>query len=156
MTDGGCAITVDRLVEDARMSGDLVQLAGDVTYYVTAAAGACGGALLARTQDQATDATVRLGQRFAQRIFGVRAEGEEVPEPLADVIDDPDDGDSQAALRKAVRKVLAADAELAAQVQQWVQDAYKTGVVMTSGMRSPAVHTNHGIIAVGDGNTFRR
>ncbi|WP_207936472.1 hypothetical protein [Actinomadura sp. KC216] len=134
------------------MSGDLVQLAGHVTQYVTAAAGAYGVAVLARTQDHAADATVGFGRRLAQRIFGVRAEGEEVPEPLAGVIDDPDD---PAALRRAIGEALAADAELAAQVQQWVQDAHKTKVqVVTVGERSPAVHTNHGIIATGDGNTF--
>ncbi|MFI0480393.1 hypothetical protein [Actinomadura sp. 9N215] len=139
------------------MSGDLVQLAGHVTQYVTTAAGAYGVAVLARTQDQAADATVGFGRRLAQRIFGVRAEGEEVPQPLAGVIDDPDDRDNRAALRRAMRSALAADAELAAQVRQWVQDAHKAGVqVMTSGERSPAVHTNHGVIATGDGNTFSR
>ncbi|TYB49530.1 hypothetical protein [Actinomadura chibensis] len=136
------------------MSGDLVQLAGDVAQYVTTAAGAYGGAVLARTREQAADATAGLGRRLAQRIFGVRAEGEEVPEALADVIDDPDD---QAALREAVRRALSADAELAAQVQEWVRDARGAGVrVVTSGERSPAVHTNHGVIATGDGNTFRQ
>lgn len=136
------------------MSGDLVQLAGQVTQYVTTAAGAYGVAVLARTQDQAADATVGFGRRLAQRIFGVRAEDEGVPEPLADVIDDPD---NPAALNQAIRKVLGADAELAAQVQQWVEDAHRAGVwVMASGERSPAVHTNHGIIATGDGNAFPR
>ncbi|WP_131969471.1 hypothetical protein [Actinomadura sp. KC06] len=130
-------------------------MAGLVTQYVATAAGAYGVAVLARTQDQAADATLGVGRRLAQRIFGVRADGEEVLEPLADVIDDPDDGDNRAALHEAVHKALAADAELAVQVQQWVQDAPKTGVrVMTSGERAPAVHTNHGIIASGDGNIF--
>lgn len=105
------------------MSGDLVQLATDVTQYVTTAAGAYGGAVLARTQDQAADATVGFGRRLAQKIFGVREEGEEVPEALADVIDDPDDGDNQAALRKAIRKALAADAELAEQVGAMLAEA---------------------------------
>ncbi|MFI0405386.1 hypothetical protein [Actinomadura sp. 3N508] len=119
---------------------------------MTMAAGAYGVAVLARTQDQAADATVRFGQRLAQRIFGVRAEGEAIPEPLAGVIDDPDD---PAALRQAIRKALAADAELAAQVQRWVQDAHSTWArVLTSGERSPAVYANHGIIATGDGHTF--
>ncbi|TMQ97835.1 hypothetical protein ETD83_19790 [Actinomadura soli] len=128
-----------------------------MTQYVTMAAGAYGGAMLARTQDQAADVTVGLGQRLAQRIFGVRGEGEEVPEPLADVIDDPANGDNQAALRKPIRKALADDTELAAQIRQWIQDAHQAGVrVMTSGERSPAVHTNHGIIATGDSNTFTR
>ncbi|MFC0040449.1 hypothetical protein [Actinomadura rayongensis] len=105
------------------MSGDLVQLAGEVTQYVTTAASAYGGAVLARTQDQAADATVGFGRRLAQRIFGVRAEGEDVPEALADVIADPDDGDNQAALRKAIRKALTADTELAEQVAAMLAEA---------------------------------
>ncbi|QXJ24058.1 hypothetical protein AGRA3207_005309 [Actinomadura graeca] len=137
------------------MSGDLGQLASHVTQHVTTAAGAYGVAVLVRTRDQAAEAMVGLGQRLAQRILGARAEGEELPEPLADVIDDPDDSDNQAALREAIHKALAANTELAAQVQQWVRDAQSAGgQVSTSGERSPAVQTNQGIIATGDGNTF--
>lgn len=105
------------------MSEDLVQVAAEVTQYVSTAAGAYGGAVLARTQDQAADATVGFGRRLAQKIFGVRQEGEEVPEALADVIDAPDDGDNQAALRKAIRKALAADAELAEGVGAMLAEA---------------------------------
>ncbi|WP_067465877.1 hypothetical protein [Actinomadura macra] len=138
------------------MSGDLVRLAGDVTQYVTTAASAYRGAMFARTLGQVADATMGFGQRPVQRIFGVHADGEEVPEPLGDVVDGPDVADNEAALRKAIRTILATDTELATQVQQLVRHAHRTGVqVMTSGERSPAVHTNHGIIATGDGNTFQ-
>jgi hypothetical protein len=137
------------------VSGDLVQLATDVTQYVTTAAGAYGGAVLARTQDQAAEATASFGRRLAQKIFGVRQEGEEVPEALADVIDDPDDGDSQAALRKAIRKALTADEELAAQVKAMLVEA--AGVRVTaSGERSVAAQTISGVVVTGDDATVRR
>lgn len=150
------------------MSADAVQLASEVTPYVTAAASAYGGAVLARVQGQASEATadaaVGFGWRLAQRIFGARTEDDEggeasevVPEALADVIDDPDDQDNQAALRKAIRKALAADTDLAAEVEQLLTQAQRTGAqVMTFGDRSPATGTNHGVIATGDGNTFTR
>ncbi|MEU6180678.1 hypothetical protein [Streptomyces coeruleorubidus] len=99
------------------MSGDVVQVVGEITPYVTAAAGAYGVAVLARTQDEAASATVALGRRLAQRIFGSRTDGEELPEALADVVEEPDDPDTTAALRKAIRKALLADEELAADVR---------------------------------------
>ncbi|MEU6039749.1 hypothetical protein ABZ801_30545 [Actinomadura sp. NPDC047616] len=139
------------------MSGDLAQLAGEVTLYVTAAATAYGGAVLAQVQDETATAVVGFGRRMAQRIFGGRADGEEPPEELADVIDDPEDADNVAALRKAIRKALAADAELAARVARLAEEARDAGAqVMTLGDRSPAVHTNHGVIATGDHNGFTR
>jgi hypothetical protein len=139
------------------VSGDLVQLAGEVTPYVTAAASAYGGAVLAQTQEQAATVTVGFGRRIAQRIFGVRTEDEDVPESLADVIDDPENADNQAALRKAIRKALAADEELAALVGQLAEQARVAGAqVMAFGERSVAAHTNYGIIATGDSNTFLR
>ncbi|MBO2466250.1 hypothetical protein [Actinomadura violacea] len=157
------------------MSADAVQLASEVTPYVTAAAGAYGAAVLTRVRDQATEATadaaVGFGRRLAQRIFGARTQDDEatgtgddavegaeaIPEVLADVIDDPDDQDNQATLRKAIRKALAADAGLAAEVAELLAQAQQAGVqVMTFGHRSPATGTNHGIIATGDDNTFTR
>ncbi|MGK5550628.1 hypothetical protein ACSNOI_03355 [Actinomadura kijaniata] len=105
------------------MPGDLVWLAGEVTPYVTAAAGAYGGALLARVQDEAVDGTLGFGKRIAQRIFGEHTDAGEAPEVLADVIGDPADADNVAALRKAIRKALAADAELADEVRRLLDEA---------------------------------
>jgi hypothetical protein len=139
------------------MGGDLVQVVNEATPYVVAAASAYGGAVLAKAQDEAATATVGVGRRLVQRIFGTRDEGEEVPEVLADVITDPEDADNLGALRKAIRKALAADEELATQVREIVRDAQGAGVhVIASGERSAAAHTNKGIIATGDGNTFPR
>ncbi|MET9682180.1 hypothetical protein [Streptomyces coeruleorubidus] len=99
------------------MSGDVVQVVGEITPCITAAAGAYGVAVLVRTQDEAASATVALGRRLAQRIFGSRADGEELPEALADVVEEPDDPDTTAALRKAIRKALLVDEELASDVR---------------------------------------
>ncbi len=105
------------------MSGDVVQVVAEITPYITAAAGAYGVAVLARTQEEAATATVAFGRRLAQRVFGIRSDGEELPEALADVVEDPDDPDNTAALRKAVRKALLADGELAADVRALLAQA---------------------------------
>ncbi|MCW2918240.1 MAG: hypothetical protein JWN52_6308 [Actinomycetia bacterium] len=150
-------ITSDHQREATGMSGDLAQVVSEVTPYVVAAATTYGGAVLAKSQEEAANATVGVGRRLVQRIFGTQEEGEEVPEALADVIADPEDADNLGALRKEIRKALAADEELAEQIRRIVRDAHETGVqVIASGERSVAAHTNTGIIATGDRNTFRR
>ena len=58
------------------MTGDLATLVSDVSPYVTAAVSAYGGAVLGRLKDQTADATVGLGRRILQRIFGHHDEGE--------------------------------------------------------------------------------
>lgn len=133
------------------MSGDLVQVVNDAAPYVVAAASAYGSAVLAKAEQEAADATVGVGRRVAQKIFGVREKDEPVPEPLADVIDDPEDPDNVGALRKAIRKALATDEELAGQVEALVSEAKAAGVQITaSGKRSIAAHTISGIVVTGD------
>jgi hypothetical protein len=99
------------------MTGDIAQVAGDAVPFVTAAVGTYGLAVLARTQEEAANATVELGRRMAQRIFGPRAEGEQLPEAVADMVADPDDPDAEAVLRRAVRKALLADETLVADLR---------------------------------------
>lgn len=99
------------------MAGDVVSLAAEVTPYISAAVGAYGGAVLAKVNDEAADATVGLGRRLLKRIFGPRDQGELLPEPLADLAADPDDGDALAAVRLRVRQALAADGALEAEVR---------------------------------------
>lgn len=99
------------------MSGDVASLAAEMTPYISAAAGAYGGAVLARVRDDAADATVGLGRRLLQRVFGTKDEGEPLPGPLADLAADPEDGDALAAVRLLVRRALAADPVLAAEVR---------------------------------------
>ena len=76
------------------MSGDVAAMAAEMTPYVSAAVGAYGGAVLAKVRDDAADATVGLGRRLLQRVFGHRGEGQPLPGPLADLAADPGDGDA--------------------------------------------------------------
>ena len=136
------------------MTGDSVQLVNDAAPHVVAALSAYGGAVLAKTKEEAANATVGIGRRLTRRIFGTRHEGDPVPKVLADVIQDPSDPDYVGALRLAMRDALAADRGLADQVRAILATAGDTAVT-ASGERSVAVATNTGIIATGDGNTFR-
>jgi hypothetical protein len=110
------------------VSGDALSLAAEMTPYVSAAAAAYGGAVLARARDEAADATVGLGRHLLQRVFGVRREGEPLPGPLADLAASPRDGHALAAVRLAIRRALAADPELAAELRSMLASA--PGVVL--------------------------
>jgi hypothetical protein len=105
------------------VGGEAASLAADVVPYAAAAAAAYGGAVLAKVRDDAADATVGLGRRLLQRIFGTREEGEPLPEPVADVAADPADDDALAALRLAVRKALDADQGLYGEVRDMLAQA---------------------------------
>lgn len=110
------------------MDTEVATLAADVVPYVSAAAAAYGGAVLARVRDDAADATVGLGRRLLQRIFGTRRDDEPLPEPVADLVADPADEDAVAALRLAVRKALAADTGLQGEVRDMLGQA---GVIIS-------------------------
>jgi hypothetical protein len=133
------------------MSGDLASLAGEISPYVTAAVGAYGGAVLVRARDQAADATVGIGRRILQRIFGTRAPGD-VPPAVADLADDPRDADLQAALRVELRRILSQDTQAAADVRDMLAAA-PVITVTASGERSVAAHSITGIAATGDNST---
>lgn len=134
------------------MSGDVASLAADIVPYMSAAASAYGGAVLARVRDDAADATVGLGRRLLQRIFGTRAPGEQLPDSLADVVSNPRDDDAAAALRLAVRKALEASPTLREEVEGMLAAARVT--VTSSGERSIAGQTLSGIAATGDHGIF--
>jgi len=105
------------------MGGDVAALAAEATPYVSAAVGAYGGAVLARVRDDAADATVSLGRRVLQRVFGTKREGEPLPWPLGDLAASPQDKDALAAVRLAVRTALVADPVLEAEVRSMLADA---------------------------------
>jgi hypothetical protein len=129
----------------------------EATPYVVAAVGAYGAAVLEKAQQEAADATVGVGRRLAQRVFGVHRRGEQVPEVLADAIHDPHDLDNLGALRIAIRKRLADDEELAGEVAVMVADAKAAGVHVTaSGTRSVAAHTISGVVVTGDDANIQR
>lgn len=111
------------MVMGGHMGGDAVSLAAEMSPYVSAAVGAYGGAVLAKLQDDAADATVGLGRRVLQRIFGSRGEGEALPMPLANLVADPYDEDALGAVRLAIKKALAADPVLAAEVRSMLAGA---------------------------------
>lgn len=106
------------------MSAELVQLASETMPYVTAAAGAYGGAVLTKAKEEAAGATVDLGRRLLQKIFGKHRGDEEVPEVLADVIADPEDPDNVAALRKTIRKALESNESLATDVRTMLTEIH--------------------------------
>jgi hypothetical protein len=136
------------------VDGELAVLIGEVSPYVTAAVGAYGGAVLARANDQAADATVGLGRRMLRRVFGTRAAGD-VPQPVADLAADPGDPDLQAALRVAIRRLLAADAELAGDLRGMLAGAAAV-TVTASGERSIAAQSITGVASTGDDASVTR
>ena len=105
------------------MGGEVASLAAEMTPYVSAAVGAYGGAVLAKVRDDAADATVGLGRRLLQRVFGSRREGEPPPEPLGALIADPEDNDALAAVRLAIRRALTDDPSLQAEVRSMLASA---------------------------------
>lgn len=109
-------------------TSEVAVLVADAAPYVTAAAGAYGGAVLAKTRDKAADATVSAGVRILQRVFGRKKDGDPLPEPLADVVAHPGDEDFAAALKVAIRKSLERDAAMLAEVRAIVSEAPKPGV----------------------------
>ena len=134
------------------MSGDVASLAAEITPYMSAAAAAYGGAVLAKVRDDAADATVGLGRRLVQRVFGTRDDGEQLPAPLQDVVADPTDFDALAALRLHLRRMLASDVRLEAEVREMLTAA---GVVVTaSGERSISAQVISGIANTGDNSTI--
>ncbi len=133
------------------MSGDLALLVSEISPYVTAAVGAYGGAVLVKARDQAADATVRFGRRMLQRIFGARPAGE-VPRAVAELAADPLDPDLQAALRVEIRRVLSADAQLAAGLREMLAGA-PVITVTASGERSIAAQSISGVAVTGDNST---
>jgi len=136
------------------MSGEVVSLAAEVAPYASAAVGAYGGAVLAKVRDDAADATVGLGRRLLQKIFGTRTEGEPLPGPLADLAADPGDQDAVAALRLAIRRTLAASPGLRAEVRDMLAQAGVT--VNAAGERSIAAQVISGVAVTGDDTTITR
>jgi hypothetical protein len=132
----------------------MIELAALAMSYVIAAVREFGGAVLNQTQDDAAEATIGLGRRLLQRVFGTRKVGEQLPEPLADAVASPQDEDTVAALRLAIRKALAADPGMRSDVESMLASA---GVTVTAaGERSIAAQTISGVVATGDNTTINR
>jgi hypothetical protein len=113
------------------MAGEVASIAVEMTPYVSAAFGAYGGAVLAKVRD---DATVGLGRRLLQRVFGRRNPQEPLPGPLADLAVDPDDAMALSAVTYAIRKALEADAAMLAEVRTML--ASGPGKTVTQNIRA--------------------
>lgn len=133
---------------------DIVALTNEVTPYVTAAVAAYGAAVLRRAEDEAADASVDLGRRMLDRLRGTEAAEEEAEGEVTRAVQrlavDPADPDLQAVLRVAIREVLGANTELAAELEQTIPPRSSGSTYNASGDRSVALDTNHGVISTGD------
>ena len=116
------------------MAGEVATLVADATPYVTAAVGAYGGAVLAKVRDDAADATVGVGRRLLQRVFGRRTADEPLPVPLAALAADPGDADALGMVRWAMRQALEADAAMLEEVKSMLASAQ--GVTVKQNVRA--------------------
>lgn len=95
---------------------------------------AYGTAVLTKVRDDAADATVSVGRRLLQRVFGRTKDGEPLPALLSDVIMAPDDPDALGALRLGIRRALEEDAEMLADVRQILAVSQTT-------IHAPTIHS---------------
>ncbi len=139
------------------MAEDITQLVGELSPYVTAAVAAYGAAVLEKARDDSAEAGVAWGRKMLQRIFGTRSE-QDVPEPIRDLADHPDDADLQAMLRDRISKVLRQDLDLICDVRAFLEYA-ATQAAPHSAIAVTALAADHAQQAVqGRGsqtNTFR-
>jgi hypothetical protein len=132
---------------------EVASVAAEVMPYITGAAAAYGAAVLGRAQDEAAGATVSLGKRLLRRIFGVHEGQGELPEALRDLAAEPDDPDAVAAVRLQIRKRLAVDPVLAADVQRMLADTRVT--VISHGKRSVSAQVVNAPVVTGDNSTIQ-
>ncbi|MEV7425468.1 hypothetical protein [Streptomyces sp. NPDC091212] len=136
------------------MSTEIAELVNAGAPMAMTALGAYGSAVLLRTQDEAVTSTVNAGRRLLQRMFGTRADDEANPEILVDLLEDPNDADSFAALRREMRKILESDKDLVTWLRQQVNATSQS--IIASGDRSIAIEANNGVASTGDNNQLHR
>jgi hypothetical protein len=95
---------------------DVEVVVGQIVPMIGTAVGAYGAGVLTRAEDEAAEATVRLGQRLLGRILHRAVDPAAVQAAVGDLAAAPDDADALAGLRLQIRKVLAADPALVAEV----------------------------------------
>jgi hypothetical protein len=110
------------------MAGEVATVVADAMPYVTAAVGAYGGAVLAKVRDDAADATVGVGRRLLQRVFGRRPPEEPLPAPLAVLAADPGDADALGMVRWTMRQALEADTAMLGEVKSMLASVQGTVV----------------------------
>jgi hypothetical protein len=129
---------------------DLGVLAQDVMPFVTAAAGAYGGAVVQKVSDAAADvgadATVGLGRRLLRRLFA-SGRSEQVQAAVVELAEAPQDEASVSLVRAQVLKALTAEPQLMTDLTQLLGEARVGGdryTVTVSGSQG---------VQVGSGNT---
>lgn len=95
---------------------DIEVVVGQVMPAIGSAVAAYGAGVLTRAEDEAAEASVRLGQRLLARILRRAADPSSVEAAVGDLVAAPGDGDAVGALRLQIRKALAGDAELVAEL----------------------------------------
>jgi hypothetical protein len=155
-----CALDVIILVrlehtdEELPVSTEIATLAATAVPYVAAAVGAYGSSVLERLQDAAADATVGLGGRILTRLLGNQQLQPAIEGAVVELAEDTADEDRIAALRLQIRKALAADPQLAADIAEELRVAGPS--VVASGDRAVAAQYLNGIVVTGDGANITR
>lgn len=98
------------------MGEDAALLAAEAMPFIAATATVYRGAVLAGAPGE-SDEVASLGCRLLVLVFGACRDGEPLPGPLEALAADPGNEDAVAAVRLAVRQVLAADPGAAAEVR---------------------------------------
>jgi hypothetical protein len=131
------------------VDADIVAVATAAVPYVTAAVSAYGAAVLSRIQETAADATVNTGGRVLRRLLQRNESAPAIEAAVLDLAADPADSDRQVALRLQIRKALAEDDRLAADISRIVNGGATT-IISATGERSVAGHTISGVVVTGD------
>ena len=117
---------------------EVAALVASSTPYLSAALAAYGTAVLGKARDEAADATVGVGRRLLQRVFGRRhgddPAAEALPAALAGAAAAPSDADVLGALRLAIRRELEGDPAMLADVREILSSGQ--GVV-----NAPRIHS---------------
>ncbi|GAA2049410.1 hypothetical protein GCM10009839_64180 [Catenulispora yoronensis] len=131
---------------------DVEVLVGQVVPAIGSAVVAYGAGVLTRVEDESAKATVRLGQRLLARILHRAPNRASVEAAVTDLAAVPEDVDALGALRLQIRKVLAGDAELVAELSALMPARaqatgdHSTAVagdvnISTSGPNAPAAYS---------------
>ena len=122
----------------------------DALPVMSAAVGAYGAGVLSRVEGAAADATVGLGRRLLHLVWHRSKQPEAVAAAVAELAQAPADPDALAGLRLQVRKALAQDPQLLAEIAGLLPT--HSTVVTASGERSVAIGgDNSGIVSTGEG-----
>ncbi|MFD8751899.1 hypothetical protein ACFV0O_13090 [Kitasatospora sp. NPDC059577] len=126
------------------MSAEIAQLVEQASPYLTSAISAFGGAVLARGEDAAVEATANLGRRILSIVFRRVSESEQatLESAVHDAAEAPQDADAAASLRQQIKRALRENPDLRNELAMLLPAPIVGPVTITaSGERSIAAHT---------------